>query len=137
MALTAFYADAYAVVSCDQDSQLVEIRWLKHCSGEPLRNVLSKALECATAYQLTAWLCDVRRLYYIEPSDQAWMLQHLFPRFNRQKQHRVALLVNKNNFELLATVQTEKEQAFEGEYGPYIDMIYFMDREGAEDWLLL
>ncbi|MFD3003214.1 hypothetical protein ACFS7Z_22825 [Pontibacter toksunensis] len=99
--------------------------------------MLAKALQCATAHQLTAWLCDTRQLYYIDIADLNWMLQNLFPYFDMQKQHRVALLVNKSNFDLVANVPSENENAFNSGFGSFIDMIYFLDKDAAAQWLLV
>ena len=122
-------------VSCDKDKQLVQVTWLQHCSGAEFRNVMSIALHCATAHQLTAWLCDIRQLYYIEISDQSWMLQHLFPSFDRQRQHQVALVLRLNNFEMTANVQPENDVAFERDFSSFIRMNYFIDKADAEEWL--
>lgn len=115
----------------------MEVTWLRHCSGAAFRNVLSQALHCATAHQLTAWLCDIRQLYYIEIKDQNWMLRYLFPAFDRQQQHQVALVLRLSNFEMTANVQPENDAAFEREFSNFIRMNYFTDKEDAEEWLKL
>ncbi len=137
MDLEEVYADAYGVVSCDKERKLVQVVWLKHCSGPNLRTVLSEALKCTVSHQLTSWLCDARQTYYTDIADQRWMLQELFPSFDRNKQHRVALLISIENFELMTVIQLRNEEVFNEDFGSFIKMGFFLSQENAEKWLTL
>ena len=136
MALDQVYSNEYGEIQCDRIHHLVRIHWFVHCSGQPLRDLFSEALRHATSSQLKLWLCDMRKLYYIEMADQNWLINMFFPFFNRKYHHRVAFVVNISNYELRSGIQTQNMVIHTPGLAAIIDMDFFLTNGEAEHWLL-
>jgi len=115
----------------------VQIHWSVHCSGQPLRDLLSEALRHASSHRLTAWACDMRKLHYMEMADQNWLLRELFPSFSAECHHRVAFVVNINYYELMSGVQTQNMVGNNMSLAALIDMDFFLTNDEAVHWLFL
>ncbi|MFD3001370.1 hypothetical protein ACFS7Z_13430 [Pontibacter toksunensis] len=135
-ALVQVYSDENGKIECDREHRLVQLYWSTHCNGQPLRSLLLEALRHATSSQLTAWLCDMRKLHYMEMADQNWLINELFPSFSRRHRHRVAFVVNINNYELMSSIQTKSIVLHTPALARVIAMDVFLAKGEARHWLL-
>ncbi|MFD3001630.1 hypothetical protein ACFS7Z_14760 [Pontibacter toksunensis] len=115
---------------------MVQVYWSTHCSEQPLRNLLLEAARHAASSHLTAWLCDMQKLYYMEMADQNWLINELFPSLSRRNRYRVAFVVNINNYDLMSSYQTKSMVLHNPDLAHVITMDFFLTNGEVKGWLL-
>ncbi|MFT2010494.1 hypothetical protein ACMA1I_17600 [Pontibacter sp. 13R65] len=119
------------------NNMFIQLTWLQHASGEPLRRVMMMALEHARAKGLHLWLIDMRRIHYTTMEDQLWTVKEYLPTFDLRLHYRTACVVSLHNLDLIPDVLVQEALQHDPILTGRMEMEVFHSIEDAKSWLLL
>ncbi|MCC9138670.1 hypothetical protein ACFSKU_18375 [Pontibacter silvestris] len=126
---------AYATVAADEENELVEVIWLRHCEEEEFREVLRETVRHVNAQGATKWLCDMKRLQYVLLGDQNWLVRELLPTLDPALRHRFAYVVTRSNLELMSSLRVHELVREDPALRRRLEVEVFLGREKATEWL--
>jgi len=135
MELTQIYSNAIARVEADIKQKYIQVTWLKHPKSEEFRDVHTNALSYAYENHLTAWLCDMRQVSYLEVGDQNWLVREIFSGFNPDMTHEFAFVVSHLGLELMSSFRVHDLVRNDQELQKLIKTDIFLDIKSAQMWL--
>ncbi|MFT2008684.1 hypothetical protein ACMA1I_08415 [Pontibacter sp. 13R65] len=135
MKLTLIYSNENARIEASPEDKYIQVTWLEHTSGTPLKDVLLTALQYALSEGIFLWLYDMRKINYTTVADQAWTLKEFFPAFDAQLQYRLACVARPENVEMLPDALIQEAIDHDPVLYKNIKMKILLDMELAKYWL--
>lgn len=120
--------------SIEPDLTLFRSRWLAAVDGEGYRESMLHLCGRIGQEHVKHWLHHASTYYFPTLSDQAWMVEVLYPLLARTDLRRVAVVVSEDLFlqTVLEQLCNRSKPIFKGG----IRMRTFYDAKSAEEWLL-
>ncbi len=118
------------------DLNILVCRFIQPVPSAFLRQEYENSLEVAREYQARYWLFDLRRRGPVSAEDENWILNHFFPRAEKQAnvpQYFAYLLTPSHSHHIRDVISPEKLANF----SQLTHISVFDSEEKALDWLAL
>ena len=118
-------------IEIDEKSSAVILHWSNEFTSEQYRQGCTSGLETVTALKLKYWLADTSKFARLQPKDQKWTSEVLFPELSRVGLKKMAVVIPEDLYSHLAisTIIVEAKDATK------FDTHYFVKEEDAMAWI--
>ncbi|ALI98742.1 hypothetical protein [Rufibacter tibetensis] len=118
-------------VEVDEKASVISLHWSSEFTSEQYRQGCTWGLERVTALQLRYWLADTSKFARLQPADQKWTSEFLFPELSKVGLVKMAVVIPEDLYSHLAisTIIVEAKDA------TTFDTHYFVKQEEALAWM--
>jgi len=134
--LLLIYANEDVQLEVDEKNTCLQLTWLQHPSSDSFRHIITCASNYALAHQINSWMCDMRKIAYLEVSDQNWLVREIFSAFDPKRQHEYAYVVSTEGHELYSSYHIHNLVQEDASLKENIHVEIFFEKEIAQMWLL-
>ena len=135
MPLSERYSDKNVLIEIDELNNFLQITWLQHPSSESFRHIMTLAAQYALKKQLTLWLCDMRKLWYLLLIDQNWLVQEVYAGLQRNQHYKIAYVVSNEDLELFSSFRIQNLVEADFHLRKILQIEIYFEKHQALEWL--